>query len=72
MPKPTTDEIRFAITSARTDYGIEGKIEIEDGPKSFDVAPSQIDLSSLISACDNWREEGGFYVKAWVWVEVPR
>lgn len=56
---PNLKEITRAIQWAKENFEKEGSLEIDE--------PSD-NPHSQISACDNWREEGGFYVKAWIWV----
>jgi len=60
---PSTKLIRKAMLFAHEQFASEGQLEIDsDYPDSR--------LPDAISACDEWKEEGGFYVKAWVWVSL--
>lgn len=61
MSQPSEKQIFRAIIAAQDRYEIEGEIEIDD--------PGTMKLASLISAADDWKKEGGFYVMAWVWVD---
>lgn len=64
MKPPTLKQIRKAVEIVRESVEVEGHIEIDDDPQTVD------DANKMISACDDWRAEGGFYVKAWVWYSL--
>lgn len=64
MPtQPNEKQIEAAFKWAKEHMEVEGTVEIDVPEKDSPVA-------HIISACDDWKSEGGFYVKAWVWVPI--
>ncbi len=61
---PTLKQIRKAVEIVRESVEVEGHIEVDDTPETLERA------ESMISACEDWRGEGGFYVKTWVWYSL--
>lgn len=51
------------LEKAKEEYEVEGQIEI-------DLPDTDKEILASVSACDDYVNEGGMYVKAWVWVEL--
>lgn len=64
MPQPSLKTIQRFVEGARALWEREGEIEIDDMPGDLKTA------QNMISATDDFRQNGGMYVKAWVWVYV--
>jgi len=62
--EPTAQEIRDALQWAHDKYHVEGELEVE----TAEMLPDNVSLDSQISAIPDWKDNGGFYVKAWLWV----
>ncbi len=64
MPKPPSNKlIKKALRFVNDSHGEEGVIEVDT-----DIPATE--LNAAISECEDWVGEGGFYVKAWVWVDL--
>lgn len=56
-------QLRAAINAARRVHESEGQIEVDDTPLEID------EMREMVSEPDDgFEENGGVYVRAWVWV----